>query len=475
MHVAQQIREVRDPTTLGRRFIAFDSEAYKKYREGCPRRGHPVEYSPEDQLRCMELWEGLRAATLAKDRYWRMIGVYKPDVDGVAKWVSSMLQGGRARFTMYGSRSGKAVVATSPNLDEDNVYDPHGFAGIVESSFWSPMDFDARQRTRHGVVVEGIEIDPARAFTVSLSNAVEVGGATVLTRIVVDIDAVDLTQSEKSFDDVLRLVQLGASTLYAEFERLLGLKPLRNVLIYFSGSKGLHVEVMLPVSAMWIPACNRDNRPGLVLARYISSILPNASIDHVQILNMVSRVPFATNIRTGLPKVPLGEDGKAIDYLPLPEPISGQTLTKLLADASSIPVTEVCNQWTMNVFIGDVEEKRRGSGKGTIRAWDILVEAFKNGALPKLSDCRERFARMLGRWCKIRGLDEQQCLETFEQCVEDARRSYATYVRQGMREGEHLMPAHPEKIFCGQEWYSCQEVQLCDTVRKLLNNFNRSH
>ena len=399
-------------------------------------------------LDCVEEKRRTIRQVLARDRYWGLVGVYEPDVDGVARWLKAVGQGGSMMVTWYGSRTGKRVVDLSKDEDVEFV------TRLVEESFNSAIS---------GIGRRGLEIDPSRAFTVSGSLWIDVGGSRWLSRVVLDIDAVS-TNQKGDFAEDFKVLSLAASSIYAEMSSL-GAKPLRHVIVYVSGSKGIHVEVLIPTASAVKPECPRDGRAVAALASMLRGVLPSSIPDVTQEMNMVARLPHTANISTGVPKVALGEDGKPVEYVPVPEPLPYSILTKLLVEVSKIPKEHFCSS-----SIGTERKSVSRGSRGALRAWDALVEAFRSGALPRLSDCRERFARMLGRWCRARGLDEQQCLETFEQCVEGAKRSYATYIRQGMREGEHLMPAHPEKIFCGQEWYSCQEVQLCDAVRRLLNH-----
>ena len=400
------------------------------------------------QMACVDQARGIVRGVLSRDRYWRLIGVYEPDEDGLEKWVTSVGQGGAITVTYYGSRTGKKIVEPG---DWSSVL---GLVRDVAESFYSTVRLHERQGRRLGAM-----IDVAAAFSVSVYNRVRVGNIDVLTRIVVDVDSVDITQSNGSFEEELRLIQLAAADLYEHLYSTLGLEPLKHVTIYFSGARGLHVEVLLPVTSPWMPMCPSDARPGIVLAKYIRGALPKSVVDETQILNMVSRAPFSSNLKTGLPKVPLGEDGKPIDRLPTPSPVTDAQLVKLYSEASEIPVADVCNSY---VSVTRPTSNRRATG--TVNAWRRVIDAVERGEIPKFTDCRERLARVLGRWCREAGIDQDSCIELFDRVAENGKR-YATYVRQGWREGEHLHPPHPEKVFCGNEWYSCRELDLCGRVR----------
>ena len=423
-----------------------EKKEYEKYRSGCVQGGANHYLS---LVECRERRTEVLAKVLRRDALWGLLGVYRPDVDGVIKWFRTATPTGRIMVTMYGSQKGKIDVDLS---DDVAVAD---LASLVEQSFYSGVE----------ELNGAFAVNEEKVFTLSSSLWIDLDGMKVVTRVVIDVD--DLGVDANSFSELLRNVSLAATSVYAHMETVYGLKPLRHVVVYFSGSKGIHIEVIVPVSAMWVPSCNRDGRLNLALGEVVKGALPRSSTDSVQAMNMVARVPFTANVSTGLPKVPLGEDGKPIDYMPHVEPVPDRFASVLMSTAMSIPSTTVCNTVTRSIRIG--KRTSQLGGRGTIKLWSALIEAIESGSAPKFTDCRRRLAYSIGKWCRYAGMDEEACIAIFAKIAEEGEK-YRTEIRLGYRFGESMLPPNPHKVFCeNAQWYSCPELQkeYCELVQAL--------
>ena len=411
-----------------------EKETLRRWRRECRAR-----LMEEPDPACREMYWSVLVSVLSRDEYWRHFPVYEPDTEGVKRWAKAHLAGGKTLVTWYGSMKGREEV----NLGDNQQLE--WLANLVDSSFSSAIPVLSPSQ-------DHVEIREEDAFTVSTALWVEVDGARFLARLVVDID--DLGVETSSFSETARNVSLAATIIYNHIEKL-GLDPTRHVVVYFSGSRGIHVEALLPAPAMWRLKCSRDTRLIETFASLVTAPIPNARTDPTQLSNMVARIPFTANVKTGLPKLPLDVDGTPMQKMPSVEPLPEWFADQILKTATQLGKPEQCRAREQPLA---TPVKRGGrQGQGTLSAWARLIEAIAEGRLPKLSDCRKRIAYSVGRWCRKTGLDQDQCLAVLEKIVEDAQR-YARYMRYGWDQGKELHPPHPRKVFCEQAgWYSCPE------------------
>lgn len=212
--------------------------------------------------------------------------------------------------------------------------------------------------------------------------------------------------------------------------------------IYYNGGKSIYLIYFLdtPVEETWVP-----------------KVIPK-NIDMSQLSPMSPfRIPFTLHPKTKSRGFTVDWDLKPTDFI--------------IQKTSTLDLMEP--QKRVSYYAPSSETHIRRKSKSLIAEWDALINWMIENHI-KLTDCRERFAIILGEYCVQKGLTLGECKELLRKLIENPdKRKYERRIEYYYENPDKAKYLPSVRSFLGlipekDEWYVCDDKEQIEKLRLFL-------